>query len=160
MDLSAEGTGLRQVPQPPSLKLRFLLFDASPMQPPLKQKEEGSLEGEPGQPQLCSFFRSPTPCRDLEVGLGVLPEAEKVHLAFPPAEMETSLVEPRKCPLRIQDEGRGGREKTQPVSQEERQVRDSERQDGRRSPGGNRGDGAPGQLVAAFLTFLASIGDT
>lgn len=107
MDLSPEGKGLRQAPRPPFSKLRFLLFHASPMQPLLKQKEEGGLEGEPGQP-LCSFLPSPPPRRDLGEGLGVLRGAREAPLASPPAEMGTSLAEPRRCPLKIRHEGRRG----------------------------------------------------
>lgn len=77
MDLSPEGMGLRQVPQPPSLKLWFLLFDASPMQPLLKQKEEGGLEGEPGQPQLCFFFPVTHTLRGLRGGAGGSSERQK-----------------------------------------------------------------------------------
>lgn len=106
MDLSPEGTGLRQVLWLPFSKLQFLLFHASPVQPLLKQKEQGGLEGEPGQP-LCSFLPSPPTCRDLGEGLGVLRGAREAPLAFPPAEMGTSLVEPR-CPLKIRNEGRSG----------------------------------------------------
>lgn len=76
MDLGPEGMGLRQAPRLPSSKLWFLPFHASPVRPLLKQKEEGGLEGEPGQPQLCSFLPSPPPHGDLEVGLGVLREAK------------------------------------------------------------------------------------
>lgn len=87
-------------------------------------------------------------------------------LAFPPAEMGMSLVEPRRCPLRIQAEGRGGREKTQPVSQEEERVEDSERQEAE-APGGAQRGWSPcsatrlvRRLAAASLAFLSSIADT
>lgn len=100
MDLSPEGTGLRQALRPPFSKLQFLLFHASPVQPLLKQKEQGGLEGEPGQP-LCSFLPSPPACRDIGEGLGSSEGPEKHHWHF------LQLVEP-KCPLKIRDEGRRG----------------------------------------------------